>query len=87
MVEYFSPRIHTVNGTITPKGYEWILGFALGGCQWAINKANEPEFKEYVRQCLKLQAVDDTRRIIKAREKDIDRLLQDIEQLSKDMNG
>ena len=49
----FSPSIIINNKTYCPKGYEWILGFALGGCQWAINKASTEEFKAMVIKDLK----------------------------------
>jgi phage gp16-like protein len=28
----------------------WVLGFALGGCEWAIRKADTGEFKDTMRQ-------------------------------------
>ena len=40
----FAPKIRTRDGkTITPTGNEWILFFALGGCQWAIDILKDKE--------------------------------------------
>lgn len=42
-MEKFAPKVIIDGKTITPKGYEWILGFALAGCDWALKEANKPE--------------------------------------------
>jgi len=42
MSEIFAPGIVTEDGrTIYPTGLEWILAFALNGCQWAIDALPE----------------------------------------------
>lgn len=53
MLKNFAPTINIAGKTITPKGYEWILGFAFAGCEWAIKKAREPEFLEDIRADLR----------------------------------
>jgi hypothetical protein len=43
-VESFAPGIVTPDGrTVYPTGYEWLLAFALRGCQWAIDLLPEAE--------------------------------------------
>lgn len=48
-----TPTIVLDGKTYTPKGYEWVLGFALGGCQWAIEEACTEKFRNIVREDLK----------------------------------
>jgi hypothetical protein len=49
-VSRFAPTILTRDGrAVTPEGWMWILGFALGGCQWAIDEVSTPEFRERYR--------------------------------------
>ena len=56
-MECFAPAIKINRETITPKGYVWILGFALAGCDWAIEKANDPEFLAMIRADLKQETI------------------------------
>lgn len=45
--ETIAPGICLADGTtVTPTGHEWLLLFALGGCQWAIDQIHEIEEKE-----------------------------------------
>lgn len=44
-MQTFAPSILIGGQTVTPPGWVWVLGFALGGCQWAIEEAAKPEFK------------------------------------------
>ncbi len=52
----FAPRIKVSDqyGTydIAPRGWQWILGFALAGCEWAIREADTKEFREIIRKDL-----------------------------------
>ena len=56
-MEKFAPAINVNGETITPKGYEWIMAFALRGCEWAIKEASKPEFFAIVRADLKCNKV------------------------------
>jgi hypothetical protein len=51
-MDSFAPGVIVDGKRVTPKGYVWILGFALAGCDWAIEKASKPEFLEMVRKDL-----------------------------------
>lgn len=53
----FAPSVLVKGKTVTPKGYEWILGFAIGGCEWAIAEASKPEFLAMVRADLEQTAI------------------------------
>lgn len=36
----FAPTVKMPGGeVVSPEGWMWVLGFALGGCQWAIDEA------------------------------------------------
>jgi len=43
-MESFAPSVVVDGITVQPEGWMWILGFALGGCEWAIQLADSPEF-------------------------------------------
>lgn len=43
-MESFAPTVVVDGQTIAPEGWMWILGFALGGVQWAIDECEKPEF-------------------------------------------
>jgi len=53
----FAPTIQIDGQTVTPKGYMWVLGFALAGCDWAIKEASKPEFLKTVRAGLEQEAI------------------------------
>lgn len=44
-VETIAPSVMIDGQTITPPGWMWILGFAIGDCQWAIDELEKPEIK------------------------------------------
>ena len=44
MVTRFAPTVIVDGETVTPEGWMWVLGFALGGVQWAIDECEKPEF-------------------------------------------
>lgn len=44
--ERFAPRVMLNGRAVTPTGWMWVVGFALAGCEWAIEEASKPEFRE-----------------------------------------
>jgi hypothetical protein len=44
MVTSFAPTVIVDGETVTPEGWMWVLGFAMGGVQWAIDECEKPEF-------------------------------------------
>jgi hypothetical protein len=44
MTETFAPTVIVNGATVKPEGWMWILGFALGHCDWAIELCSSPEF-------------------------------------------
>ena len=48
MMEYIKPGIVVNRKTIYPTGFEYVLAFAIHGCEWAIEKASTPEFREHI---------------------------------------
>lgn len=79
IVKSFAPAIIVEDKTVTPKGYEWVLGFALSGCDWAIKKASEPEFLEMIRVDLKQEAVARLEMLIKQYEYKISKMKSDLD--------
>jgi len=54
MTKTFAPSIRLKNGAFyEPRGWEWILAFAINGCDWAIQKASQPGFRENIIEDLK----------------------------------
>lgn len=54
-VKTFAPTVVVDGQTVTPRGWMWVLAFALGGCDWAIAEADTPEFKARMRADLEAQ--------------------------------
>lgn len=47
MVERIIPKITLPDGSsYAPKGWEWVLGFASKGVEWAVTEAIRPRFRE-----------------------------------------
>jgi hypothetical protein len=44
MGERFAPTVLVDGETLTPESWMWILAFALGGIQWAIDECEKAEF-------------------------------------------
>jgi len=78
MKETFAPGINVNGRTYTPEGWEWILGFALAGCQWAIDIAGEPEFLEKIREQKLASDKNWTEKRIIALEKELQELKNEI---------
>lgn len=53
MVILFAPTVMIDGRVYTPKGWEWVLAFAIRGCEWAIKEANTLEFRRKILQSLK----------------------------------
>ncbi len=78
----FAPTIKVGGQTVTPKGYEWVLGFALGGCEWAIIEASKPEFLARVRADLEKETIAKLERLINKYENEIAKCRGDIDELN-----
>jgi hypothetical protein len=83
--EKFAPGVMIDGKRYEPKGYEWILGFALGGCQWAIDAANKPGFREMVKRGEMLKEVARKSQMIRWRLDEIGRLEDEIAKLLDQM--
>lgn len=52
--ETFAPTVRMPEGDdYTPAGWEWVLAFAVAGCEWAIKEADKPEFRERIKADLR----------------------------------
>ena len=46
-VTRFAPTVTMPGGgTVTPEGWMWVLGFALAGCEWAIEAAERDNLQQ-----------------------------------------
>ena len=79
----FAPSIKINGRTVKPKGYIWVLGFALGGCEWAIKEASKPEFIKMIRADLKRDTVIRLENAINEYENKIKLLRKDIDDFSR----
>ena len=70
----FAPTINLNGRTVTPGGWHWILGFALGGCKWAIKIASTEEFRKQIRDDLEETRKRDIHQMIEYYESEIARL-------------
>ncbi len=75
----FAPTIQVEGRTVTPKGYEWVLGFALAGCDWAIKQASDPGFLEMIRADLKQEAVEKLEMLIEQYERKVLEMKSDLD--------
>jgi len=84
-MERFSPQVHiparyvrglgVVEGyDYTPEGWEWILAFALQGCEWAIREADKPGFREHIQACLRERKRNSLKACIEEKLDEIERL-------------
>jgi hypothetical protein len=83
MVERFAPTVVMDGRTVTPEGWMWVLGFALGGCEWAIKEANTESFKKMVRERLVIRSINSYKRGIQQKLDDIKEFQAEIDRLEK----
>ena len=77
--ECFAPGIIGKYGDYhQPKGWEWILGFAVGGCDWAIKEASKPGFREMILEDLKQSRKENIQKQINDCFEKIARLKEDL---------
>ena len=77
MKETFEPTVQMPEGYIeSPKGWMWILGFALAKCPWAMEIAFTDEFRQIVRKGITKIQDDKTRAQIEDYERRIEKLKQ-----------
>ena len=79
MTESFAPSVLMSDGTTyKPRGWEWVLAFALRGCEWAVKEASDPGFREIIIKDLKKSKREELK-------KSIDTYLIRIEELKKEL--
>jgi len=76
--ESFSPSLLIDGETVTPRGWMWVLGFALGGCGWAIKEASTPEFLQAVKDDLIRDQVEKSHKQIAFYEEKIKKLKEEL---------
>ena len=82
MTESFAPSVVVPGwGTYEPPGWMWVLGFALGGCEWAIKEAGTEEFREIAREWFRQQKIDNMKDHVAKLEKQLDRARVELEKL------
>lgn len=87
MKESFAPKVIVDGQCITPEGWMWILGFALGGCEWAIKQALDPSFDMdgKVRNYLLRKTLYNEEEELKSLEGRVQKIRNDIEQIAKEL--
>ena len=88
-VEHFAPSIKVptsccTSETITPKGYEWVLAFAIKGVPWAIEKASTPEFRQMVLDDLRNERREAVKRMIDGHLGEIDDFRKELRSLDEE---
>lgn len=83
-IEKFAPSVKLGRDTVTPPGWMWILGFALGGCEWAIKEADKPEFRAMVRRDLRRRKREELVSALKEHESRAEELRAEIHQLDRE---
>lgn len=57
-VTRFAPTVTMPGGgTVTPEGWMWVLGFALAGCEWAIEAAERDNLHQKAMDYLRRQRI------------------------------
>ena len=83
MTESFAPSVNVPGyGTVTPPGWMWVLGFAIGGCEWAIKEAGTEEFRIQVRKWYREQDMIRTEAYVVDLEKKLCRARLALEELT-----
>ena len=82
MKETFAPSVllPPCGETYTPRGWEWVLAFALRGVPWAVEQADTEEFREIIRKDLR-------RRYMKRLEDEIAHYEKRIDKLKEKLRG
>lgn len=79
MTERFAPQIIVPGyGTYTPTGWQWQLGFALGGCQWAIEICSTEEWRQIVRDWYRERKIESYETELAYYESRVDRLRKEL---------
>jgi hypothetical protein len=90
MAESFAPTVYVKGyGTVAPEGWMWVLGFALGGAQWAIDECRKPEFdlRGRIRDYCKRKKIYEINRCIEWCERELERLRDKRESCSISIEG
>jgi hypothetical protein len=85
--ERFAPGVVVDGRVYTPEGWEWILGFALAGCEWAVQEAAAPDFRERILKSLQDRRRMELRAIIDERLAEVGRLREDLRRLDDEAGG
>ncbi len=85
MTESFAPSVVVPGmGVYKPPGWMWVLGFALGGCEWAIKEAGTEEFRETAREWYRQQKIANQEEFVASVEAQLIRARDDLEKLKQE---
>lgn len=84
-MESFAPKIRDprTGQVYTPEGWQWIIGFAFAGCEWAIKEADKPEFREMVKKSLRERKIEGLQRVVDDRLDEIAELRAEMKSLRR----
>ncbi len=74
----FAPGVWLDGKLHHPPGWMWILGFAIGGCKWAIKEASKDGFREMIIKDLREKRCKELQKMVDDRYKEIDRLREEL---------
>ena len=80
MIENIPLSVKLDGRTIEFEGWMFVLAAALRGCEWAIEEAEKPGFRDRIRESMK-------KREIKALEGVLERKLDEVEAIRKELKG
>lgn len=82
-VETFAPKVRMSAGyDYTPAGWEWIMAFAVAGCEWAIKEADKPEFRKMIKKDLRRREVNNLQKAIDSKLAEVDHMREEIRVLN-----
>ena len=86
-VTTFAPQVMIDGVAYTPRGWEWILGFAAGGCQWAIDQARTPEFQQRMCNDIARHKIEILKRAIDIKKREVELMEEQARDLSNLISG
>ena len=88
MAESFAPTVTMPGGgTVAPEGWMWVLGFALAGCEWAIEAAERDGLHQKAMDYRRRQRIYWQEQKVAEAEARLDRELKKLADLKEAANG
>ena len=76
--DHIRPGVIIDGQTVHPPGWMWVLGFAIGGCEWAIKACETNDWKNQAREWFKDRDKSRLEAQIARTEKELQRLKEEL---------